>query len=260
VITLIHPSIDPVIFSFGQLSIRWYGLSYVVGLLLGIIYIKWINKKLVDPIPYKIIDDFFVWGALGVIIGGRVGYVLIYQFTSFINEPLIIFYIWMGGMSFHGGLIGISIACIIYCIIKKINFLILGDMISTSAPIGLFFGRIANFINSELYGRVTYFNFAMIFPNIDNERRHPSQLYEAFFEGIIIFIIMFLITKKYLRKNVIGISTSIFLILYGFFRFFLEYLREPDPHIGFLFNHFTMGQILSIPMILLGFYILKITK
>ena len=260
-ITIIQPSIDPVIASFGNFSIRWYGLSYVVGIVFGIILIKNINKNLNFLIKNKVIDDFFIWVTLGVILGGRIGYMIFYQTSELINNPFNIFYIWKGGMSFHGGLIGVILVIFLFCYIKKINFFIISDFVSTVAPIGLFFGRIANFINTELYGRITDFPFAIIYNNLDNNRRHPSQLYEAFFEGIFIFVILMLISKNTIKVNRFGINTSIFLILYGFIRFFIEFLREPDSHIGYVFSYFTMGQILSVPLVLLGMIIyIKVNK
>ena len=261
-ITLIHPEINPVIVSFGELSIRWYGLSYVIGLVIGYYIIKKINKSLINPIDNKVIEEFFIWTALGVIIGGRIGYVLFYQTYSIFYNPLEIFYIWKGGMSFHGGLIGTFFSTILFSKNKNINFYILTDIIVTAVPIGIFFGRIANFINMELYGRVTSFYFAMQFPLIDTNRRHPSQLYEAFLEGLVIFIILIFLIRKNFINNSFGINTSIFLITYGIFRFFLDYLRDPDAHIGLLLDYFTMGQLLSIPMIIAGFaiYFLKHKK
>ena len=200
-ITLIHPEIDPVIISFGSFAIRWYGLSYAIGFLLGYLLIKRFNSYLSKPINKKIIEEFFIWIALGVIIGGRVGYIIFYQTNSLFYNPLEIFQIWKGGMSFHGGLIGTIISISIFSYIKKINFFILADFISTVAPIGILLGRIANFINVELYGKVTSFYFAIIFPSIDMERRHPSQLYEAFFEGLVILIILNLIIKNNLTRK-----------------------------------------------------------
>ena len=195
-ITLIHPNIDPVILSFGGMAIRWYGLLYAGSLILGILLIKNINIKCKIPLKNKNIDDFFIWGALGIILGARIGYVIFYQFFLFLENPIYIFYIWEGGMSFHGGLFGIIISIALFSNIKKISFLFLADLVSTVAPIGLFLGRIANFINGELYGRTTSFIFAFIYPEIDNNRRHPSQLYEAFFEGVIIFIILMFLIKN----------------------------------------------------------------
>jgi len=259
-ITLIHPEIDPVIVSFGYISIRWYGLAYVFGFLIGYILIKKYNRYLNEPLKNKTIEDLFLWITLGVIVGGRLGYVIFYQTNLLLHNPLKIFYIWEGGMSFHGGLIGTIVSIIIFSYFKKINFFILSDFISTVAPIGIFFGRIANFINVELYGRTTSFYFAMIFPSIDLERRHPSQLYEAFFEGFLILLILMIIIKNNFKKNNFGINTSLFLILYGIFRFLIEYIREPDAHIGLLFNFITMGQFLSLPMFMLGVIIYVIKK
>ena len=254
-ITLIHPEIDPVIVSFGNIAIRWYGLSYIIGFFAGYILIKKFNKYLKEPLRDKVIEDLFLWITLGVIIGGRLGYIIFYQTNILLNNPLKIFYIWEGGMSFHGGLIGTIISIIFFSNLKKINFFILSDFISTVAPIGIFFGRIANFINVELYGRITSFYFAMIFPSIDLERRHPSQLYEAFFEGFILLLLLIFIIKKNFIKNKFGINTAFFLIAYGMSRFFIEFIREPDNHIGLLFNSLTMGQLLTIPMIILGIII-----
>ena len=259
-ITLIHPQIDPVIVSFGFISIRWYGLAYVLGFFIGYVLIKKYNKYLNEPLSDKTIENLFLWITLGVIIGGRLGYVVFYQTNLLLNNPLKIFYIWEGGMSFHGGLIGTITSIIIFSYFKKINFFILSDFISTVAPIGIFFGRIANFINIELYGRVTSFYFAMIFPNIDLQRRHPSQLYEALFEGLILLLILMITIKSNFKKNNFGINTSIFLFLYGIFRFLIEYIREPDAHIGLLFNSITMGQLLSFPMIILGIFIYTIKR
>ena len=252
---IIHPLIDPVIVSFGFFQIRWYGLAYVAGLFLGLIIIKKLNAKLVNPLQDKLIDNFFIWCALGVIFGGRLGYILFYQTAYLYNQPIKIFYMWEGGMSFHGGLIGVIISTYLFAKKNKVKFLLLSDFVSTVAPIGIFFGRIANFINVELYGRVTSFPLAMKFLTIDEQRRHLSQIYEAFFEGIIIFIFLISITKITILKNKVGLNTSFFLILYGFFRFLLEFLREPDSHIGLIFHYFTTGQLLCIPMIIIGIII-----
>ncbi len=249
---LIHPSIDPVIFSFGVIQIRWYGLAYVLGFLLGIYLIKQINQDYQKKIKNKQIDDFFIWSIIGVILGGRIGYVLFYQTATIITDPINIFFIWKGGMSFHGGLIGIIISIFLFSKKYSIDFFQISDLVSSVAPVGLFFGRLANFINVELYGRVTDFPLAMIYPNIDQAPRHPSQLYEAFFEGVVLFIILRHCNKKnYSQKN-FGSITSLFLILYGIFRFLIEYLREPDAHIGLIFNSITMGQLLSVPLVIIG--------
>tara|TARA_B100000029_G_C17557384_1_gene952073 strand:+ start:1067 stop:1852 length:786 start_codon:yes stop_codon:yes gene_type:complete len=257
---LIHPLFDPVILSFGIFEIRWYGLAYVLGFLLGIYYIKLFNKKFKNSINNNYIDDFFIWSVLWVIIGGRLGYVLFYQTSSIFVNPINILYIWLGGMSFHGGLIGIILGIYFFTKLKKINFFQLADLVSIAAPIGIFFGRLANFINVELYGRITSSNLAMIYPTIDDNPRHPSQLYEALFEGIILFLIMYVFATKNFKKNNYGICSSYFLIFYGAFRFILEFLREPDQHIGLYFSYFSLGQFLSIPMILFGFVILFYKK
>ena len=256
---LIHPEIDPVIFSFSFLQIRWYGIAYVLGFILGHYLIKKFNQNYKKIIEAKKIDNFFIWSITGVILGGRIGYVLFYQTSNFIENPLNIFFIWQGGMSFHGGLIGIIISMLFFCKKNSVNFFQLSDLVSTVAPVGLFLGRLANFINIELYGRITNFPFAMIYPTIDQQTRHPSQLYEAFFEGIILFIVLAYINKKNYKNN-IGLASSLFLILYGTFRFFIEFTREPDAHIGLFFNFVSMGQILSIPLIIVGLiiYIKKI--
>ena len=249
---LIHPSIDPVIFSFGVIQIRWYGFAYILGFLLGIYLIKQINQGYQKRIKNKQIDDFFIWSVIGVILGGRIGYVLFYQTATILTDPINILFIWKGGMSFHGGLIGIIISIFLFSKKYSINFFQLSDLVSSVAPIGLFFGRLANFINVELYGRVTDFPLAMIYPSIDHAPRHPSQLYEAFFEGVLLFIILMLCNNKNYSQNNFGFITSVFLILYGIFRFLLEFLREPDAHIGLVFNLITMGQLLSIPLVILG--------
>ncbi len=182
---LIHPSIDPVIVSFGVIQIRWYGIAYVLGFLLGIFLIKQINRGHKKRIKNKQIDDFFIWSVIGVILGGRIGYVLFYQTATILTDPINIIFIWKGGMSFHGGLIGIIISIFLFSKKYSIDFFQLSDLVSSVAPVGLFFGRLANFINVELYGRVTDFPLAMIYPSIDQAPRHPSQLYEAFFEGVV---------------------------------------------------------------------------
>ena len=249
---LIHPSIDPVIFSFGVIQIRWYGLAYVLGFLLGIYLIKQINQGYQRKIDNKLIDVFFIWSIIGVILGGRIGYILFYQTTTILTNPFNILFIWKGGMSFHGGLIGIIISIFLFSKKYSIDFFQLSDLVSSVAPIGLFFGRLANFINVELYGRVTDIPFAMVYPSIDQIPRHPSQLYEAFFEGIVLFFILRHFNKRKYRKNNFGFITSLFLIIYGIFRFLIEFLREPDAHIGLILNLITMGQLLSIPLVIIG--------
>ncbi len=253
---IIQPSIDPILISLGFLDIRWYSLSYIFTFIFGSILIKKLNKKSLNNLSDIQIDKFFVWAVLGVIIGGRVGYVLFYQLQLFFLDPLYIFQIWKGGMSFHGGLIGMIFAIYIFSKQNNLSFFYLSDLVSIVAPIGLFLGRISNFINTELYGRVTDFPFAFIYPLIDNNPRHPSQLYEAFFEGAVLFIILYLIFVKNSKKYTAGIISAYFLILYSIFRFLIEFLREPDSHLGLFLNYFSMGQILCIPILFAGILIL----
>ena len=252
----IQPSIDPILISLGFLDIRWYSLSYIFTFIFGSILIKKLNKKSLNNLSDIQIDKFFVWAVLGVIIGGRVGYVLFYQLQLFFQDPLYIFQIWKGGMSFHGGLIGMILAIYLFAKQNNLSFFYLSDLVSIVAPIGLFLGRISNFINTELYGRVTDFPFAIIYPLIDNNPRHPSQLYEAFFEGVVLFIILYLIFIKNSKKYSAGIISAYFLILYSIFRFLIEFLREPDLHLGLFLNYFSMGQILCIPILFAGILIL----
>ena len=252
----IQPSIDPILISLGFLDIRWYSLSYIFTFIFGSILIKKLNKKSLNNLSNIQIDKFFVWAVLGVIIGGRVGYVLFYQLQLFFLDPLYIFQIWKGGMSFHGGLIGMILAIYLFAKQNNLSFFYLSDLVSIVAPIGLFLGRISNFINTELYGRITDFPFAIIYPLIDNNPRHPSQLYEAFFEGVVLFIILYLIFIKNSKKYTAGIISAFFLILYSIFRFLIEFLREPDSHLGLFLNYFSMGQILCIPIFFAGILIL----
>jgi len=253
----VKPSIDPIILSLGFVDIRWYSLAYIFGFIIGSILVKYLNRKSLNVLSNDQIDSFFIWSIFGVIIGGRVGYVIFYQYSLFIEYPLYLFKIWEGGMSFHGGLIGIALSIYFFCKKYKIKFLYLSDLVAVVAPIGLFLGRMANFVNNELYGKITNYKFAIIYPEIDFQPRHPSQLYEAFFEGIVIFVI--LITYFYKNKSNIAVGkiTGLFILLYALFRFFIEYLREPDAHIGLLFNFISLGQILTIPLFFVGIIIFK---
>ena len=248
----IQPAIDPIIFSLGIIDIRWYSLAYIIGILFGISLIKRLNKFNGNLIPDKVIDSFLIWAVIGIIVGGRVGYVLFYQTKLFLNNPFYVFEIWNGGMSFHGGLLGVIFSIYFFSRYKKISFLYLSDLVSVVAPIGLFLGRIANFINTELIGRPTEFYISVIYPSIDNIPRHPSQLYEAFFEGFILFIILIANFYRNIKTKNFGVLSGIFLLNYGIFRFFIEYLREPDAHLGLFFNFITMGQLLCLPLLFFG--------
>ena len=258
-------SIDPIAFKIGPLEVRWYGLAYLAGMLLGLQYAKWIieNHKEKNKLSISIsnIDEIFIWVVLGIIFGAKIGYLIFYNPSSLLQNPLIIFALWQGGMSFHGGAIGVILAIIIYSLAKKISLLELGDIICSVVPIGLFFGRIANYINSELWGKVTTVSWGVVFPNAGNLPRHPSQLYEAILEGLVIFLILFIMIKKNLL-NYKGFISGSFLFLYGLFRIFVENFREPDLHIGYIYNFVTMGMILSFPFMIAGmclmFYAIKI--
>ena len=252
----IQPSINPVFISLGFIDIRWYSLAYIFAFIFGSLIIKKINSTSYRLISDDKIDKFFIWAVIGVILGGRIGYVLFYQTNLFFTKPTYILKIWNGGMSFHGGLIGMILSIYFFSLKYKIQFFYLSDLVSLVAPIGLFLGRISNFINTELYGRVTDFPLAIIYPLIDKNPRHPSQLYEAFFEGIILFIILLYYFSKKPQKFIIGNISGLFLIFYSIFRFLIEYLREPDYHLGLVFYYFSMGQLLCIPFLLAGIFIL----
>ncbi len=242
---------DPVALQLFSLEIRWYSLAYIFGLIFGWIYCR---KTLIkDEILKKLFEDYITYIIIGIIGGGRLGYVFFYNFSYFLKNPIEIFMIWNGGMSFHGALMGIIIAS--YFFSKKNNkeIFIFLDLVAVTAPIGIFFGRIANFINGELIGKVTSSNWGVVFPNFDNNLRHPSQLYEAFLEGIILFIIMNIFFFR--KKNNVGTCSYMFLIFYGSFRIFSEFFREPDIHLGYLLGPISMGMLLSTFMILAGIII-----
>ena len=245
------PNINPTAFDFFGLEIKWYGISYAVSILLALIFCKNLSKKY-NKIEQRIFDDILIWVALGIIVGGRIGYVVFYNFYFYLENPkYILIGIRDGGMSFHGGIIGITLACFLYSKFMKVSFLYIMDIIACAAPIGLFLGRIANFINSELWGKETSFFLGIIFPNGGKNPRHPTQLYEAFLEGIVLFILVNFFYRY--KNNFPGYSSGIFLIFYGVFRIFVEFFREPDQHIGYLIDpYITTGIILCLPMIVLG--------
>jgi len=240
---------DPVALQFFSLELRWYSLSYIIGIIFGWFYCR---KKLIkDPNISSLFDDFITYLIIGIILGGRFGYALFYNLKYYLENPIEILMVWNGGMSFHGGLIGVIIATIVFSKKHKLNQFIFLDLVSLSAPIGIFFGRIANFINSELYGKATNVPWSVKFVLIDNVERHPSQLYEAFFEGIILFFILgYFYNKNYLKKP--GLISALFLIFYSLFRFVAEFFRSPDPQIGYLILNLTLGQIMSIIFLAFG--------
>jgi len=240
---------DPVAFQIMSFEIRWYSLAYIFGIIIGWVLCKKIFIK--DTKVNEKFDDYLTYSILGIIIGGRLGYILFYNFNYYLNNFFDIFKIWHGGMSFHGGLLGIIIASILFAKKNNQNPFIYMDLVSLVAPIGIFFGRLANFINSELYGTVSNVPWSVIFVKVDNLTRHPSQLYEAFLEGIILFLLLIYFRKKnYLLKP--GTISGLFLIFYSIFRFFVEFYRVPDEHIGYLAFNLSTGQIVSVVFLFFG--------
>lgn len=250
------PAIDPVAIELGPLVIRWYSLAYVLGILLGWQYAMRLTNRTDGRTDRSHIDDFIVWATLGVILGGRLGYVLFYRPGYFIDNPLEIFAMWKGGMSFHGGALGVLAAMWIYCGKQQISRLSFADLICAAAPIGLFFGRIANFINGELYGRATDVSWAMVFPRGGPAPRHPSQLYEAALEGAVLFLVLAALVYGINALRRPGLVTGVFFAGYGIARFAVEYVREPDAHLGTLLGVATMGQILSLPLVAIGLWLI----
>ena len=247
---LVHPQFDPVAIHLGPLAVRWYGLMYLVGFLLIWAAARYRIRH--DPDSgwtQKEFDDVLFYGILGVILGGRLGYVLFYKFGDYLAAPWKIFYVWEGGMSFHGGFLGVIFAMWLFARSRHKRWLQITDFIGPLVPLGLAAGRIGNFINGELWGRPASVSWAMIFPQVDNIPRHPSQLYEAFFEGPVLFLILWLLRK---RTRMPGELLCVFLVTYGLFRFSIEFLREPDVQLGFVIAWLTMGQILCLSMIVAG--------
>jgi len=257
------PAINPVLFSIGPLAVRWYALAYIVGIIAGWFYARAIiasERYWGGAAPLTVIDfdDFVIWITLGIILGGRIGYVLFYNLPHFAEHPLQIFELWNGGMSFHGGVLGCFVAIYAFARRRRIPLLSLGDVTTAVAPIGLFLGRLANFINGELWGRPTEVPWAMIFPNGGPLPRHPSQLYEATLEGIVLFIVLALMVRAGALKRP-GLVSGSFLLGYGIARVICEQFREPDVQLGFLWGGLTMGMILCIPLMLAGIGLLTYT-
>jgi phosphatidylglycerol:prolipoprotein diacylglycerol transferase len=257
-LTIAFPVFDPVAFAIGPFVVRWYALAYIVGIVLGWIYARALikNEKLwrsSSPITLAQMDDFVLWVTIGIIVGGRTGYVLFYNPFFFAQHPAEIFELWKGGMSFHGGFLGCVVAVMAFARLNNISILSLGDITTAVGPIGLFLGRIANFINSELWGRAAdpALPWAMIFPNGGPIPRHPSQLYEATLEGIVLFTILAVMIRMGALKRP-GLILGSFIAIYGIARIIGEFFREPDPQLGFLWGGLTMGMLLSVPMIIAG--------
>lgn len=261
------PNIDPVILSIGPLAIHWYGVGYVVGILFG----WWYSKRLLAnpklwrdgkaPFAPELLDDLLVWAALGIILGGRIGYILFYDFQKYLANPLDIVAIWQGGMSFHGGLIGTILAMILFARSRGISILSTFDVVAAGVPPALGFVRVTNFINSELWGRVTDVPWAFVFPNGGPDPRHPSQLYEALLEGLVLFFLLRCLTHRMGMLQRPGFVGGAFMVVYGLSRILVEFFREPDQQLGYLAGGWlTMGMVLSLPLVLVGVVAMLMAK
>jgi phosphatidylglycerol:prolipoprotein diacylglycerol transferase len=255
-----YPEIDPIAFSVGPVAVHWYGIAYVVGIMLGWVYARrlietprlWASDA---PLSRTQLDDFLVWAAVGIILGGRIGYILFYDFPNVAADPLRALQVWNGGMSFHGGLAGTTLAMILFARRNAIPMWSLFDIVAAVVPIGLFFGRIANFVNGELWGRLSDAPWAVIFPEAGPFARHPSQLYEAGLEGIVLLAVLAIAIYRFGALKRPGIVTGIFVAGYALSRITVEFFREPDPQLGYLFGGWlTMGMLLSLPMLALGLW------
>jgi phosphatidylglycerol:prolipoprotein diacylglycerol transferase len=256
-LVLSFPNFDPVLVRLGPFAIRWYALAYIAGILLG-----WLNARRIianesrwgGPAPLTLIDldDFVLWVTLGIILGGRLGYILFYNFSDYLAHPFEMLKVWNGGMSFHGGFLGCVAAVVLFALKRHISILSLGDLTCAGGPIGLFLGRLANFVNGELWGRPTDVPWAFVFPHDPTQLpRHPSELYEAALEGLVLFVIlMWLIRRGALKRP--GLIIGAFAICYAFMRSFCELFREPDKQLGFLWHGTTMGMLLSVPLLIIG--------
>ena len=256
VLAIPFPAFNPIAIALGPFAIRWYALAYITGILLGWVYARAILKSErawggPAPISLPDFDDFVLWITLGIILGGRIGYVLFYNLPHYIEHPIEVFYLWTGGMSFHGGFVGSVIAVILFARRRKIPIMSLGDIICAVEPIGQFLGRMANFINGELWGRPTDVPWAMVFPGAGPFPRHPSQLYQAGLEGLLVFAVLAIMIRRGALKRP-GLIVGAFACLYGCTRIIGELFREPDAQLGFLWGGLTMGMLLSVPMIAAG--------
>jgi phosphatidylglycerol:prolipoprotein diacylglycerol transferase len=259
---LLFPQFDPVLVQFGPIAIRWYALAYIAGLVLGWRLLRRLVRA--DPPVASVVqaDDFLTWATLGVVLGGRLGYILFYQPSQYLAHPLSILQVWQGGMSFHGGALGVTVAILWFTWRQRIPLLGFADRVAVCVPIGLGFGRVANFINGELWGRPApdWLPWAMIFPRGGDIPRHPSQLYQALLEGLLLFLVMLAAERRAALRDRFGVLTGVFLIGYGLARITGEFFREPDQFLGFLPGGLTMGQLLSAPMVLIGGWLMLRAK
>jgi phosphatidylglycerol:prolipoprotein diacylglycerol transferase len=246
---MIFPQIDPIIFQLGPLAVRWYGLMYLFGFGFSYLCMLQVLKWRKFDFTHDDISDMLFYAVFGVILGGRLGYVFFYNASYYLQHPVEIPAIWQGGMSFHGGFLGVVVALLLFGKLRKKSLLEIGDLVAVATPIGLFFGRIGNFINAELWGRTTDVSWGIIFPGAGILPRHPSQLYEACLEGVVLFVVLLILHRRRVTR---GLVMFAFISGYGLARFIVEFFREPDAHIGFLPGHVTMGQLLSLPMFVVG--------
>ena len=251
-----YPNIDPVAISLGPLNVHWYGLMYVIGIASA----WWLAKRRtrLEGLPWSEaqVEDLIFYCAMGLIVGGRLGYVFFYNFPAFVENPMVVFRVWEGGMAFHGGLMGGLGGLWLFARLQKLSFFALTDFLAPYVPIGLFAGRIGNFINGELWGKPTDVSWAMVFPNAGPEARHPSQLYEAFLEGVVLFVVLHFFARCAPPRMSL---TGLFMLFYGIFRFAVEFVRLPDAQLGYLaFGWLTMGQVLCLPMVVLGLLLLAL--
>lgn len=254
---LAFPSFDPVAIALGPIAIRWYAIAYIVGIVLGWRYALKLSDRPPKVVTRAQLDDFLVWATLGIILGGRLGYVLFYKPGYYLFQPWEALYVWRGGMSFHGGMLGVVIAIVAFARQQRIKLLALADICAAATPIGLFFGRLANFVNGELWGRPSDVPWAMVFPHGGPLARHPSQLYEAGLEGVVLFAVLSVLAWRLGWRDRPGRLTGAFLVGYGIARIACEMFREPDAHLGFLISGLTMGQLLSVPMIAAGAWLIR---
>ena len=251
----IFPPLDPIAISLGPLVVRWYAFAYLAGFIIGWRYCLYLaQRNPAGPKP-ELYDDFLTWAVIGVVLGGRVGYILFYNAEDYFAHPLEMFEVWHGGMSFHGGMLGVIGAAYLYTRRHKVSFFAFTDILACVTPIGLGLGRIANFVNGELFGRETDVPWAVIFPRGGDVPRHPSQIYEAILEGLVLFLILFAVSQNKKWRARPGVLSGVFLFGYGLFRLSIEFFREPDQQLGFLYGGATMGQLLCMPMICFGLYL-----